>query len=98
MSGGEAQRNPRKGSSGAFPGPIGADARQRQGGVPHKPGDWGTAVPAPVCGGPPMKLAVVVRKAAAEAIQRLVDATTSVGELLLWENWIRHKARVNKAE
>ena len=45
-----------------------------------------------------MKLAVVVRKAAAEAIQRLVDATTSVGELLLWENWIRHKARVNKAE
>ena len=47
---------------------------------------------------PMMMMAPVVRKDAAEALQRFVYVTPRVGEVLMWESWLRHEVPMNMAE
>jgi len=47
---------------------------------------------------PMMMLAPVVRKEAAQALQRFVYVKPVVGDVLLWESWLRHEVPMNMAE
>ncbi|MCB6179993.1 hypothetical protein LHP98_17885 [Rhodobacter sp. Har01] len=47
---------------------------------------------------PMMMLAPVVKKDAAPELQRFVYVKPSVGEVLLWESWLRHEVPMNMAE
>ncbi len=47
---------------------------------------------------PMMMMAPVVRKEAPEALQRFVYVKPGVGEVLLWESWLRHEVPMNMAE
>ena len=47
---------------------------------------------------PMMMMAPVVRKDAPEALQRFVYVKPSVGEVLMWESWLRHEVPMNMAE
>jgi uncharacterized protein (TIGR02466 family) len=39
-----------------------------------------------------------VKKEAAQALQRFVYVKPKVGEVLLWESWLRHEVPMNMAE
>ncbi|MFE3838382.1 TIGR02466 family protein [Pseudogemmobacter sonorensis] len=45
-----------------------------------------------------MMTAPVVRKEAAPELQRFVYVTPEVGEVLLWESWLRHEVPMNLSE
>ncbi len=45
-----------------------------------------------------MMTAPIPRKDAAEALQRFVYVRPEVGEVLLWESWLRHEVPMNMAE
>ena len=47
---------------------------------------------------PMMMMAPMVRKDAEQALQRFVYVQPSVGEVLLWESWLRHEVPMNMAE
>ena len=47
---------------------------------------------------PMMMMAPVVKKEAAEALKRFVYVAPAVGEVLLWESWLRHEVPMNMAE
>ncbi len=47
---------------------------------------------------PMMMTAPVVDKAAAQELQRFVYVKPVVGEVLLWESWLRHEVPMNMAE
>jgi len=47
---------------------------------------------------PMMMMAPVVRKEAAQALQRFVYVKPVVGDVLLWESWLRHEVPMNMAE
>jgi uncharacterized protein (TIGR02466 family) len=47
---------------------------------------------------PMMMMAPVVKKDAAEALRRFVYVTPEVGEVLLWESWLRHEVPMNMSE
>ncbi len=47
---------------------------------------------------PMMMMAPVVKKGAPEELRRFVYVTPSVGEVLLWESWLRHEVPMNMAE
>jgi uncharacterized protein (TIGR02466 family) len=47
---------------------------------------------------PMMMMAPVVKKTAAQKLQRFVYIQPSVGDVLLWESWLRHEVPMNMAE
>jgi uncharacterized protein (TIGR02466 family) len=47
---------------------------------------------------PMMMLAPVTKKDAPEALRRFVYVRPEVGEVLLWESWLRHEVPMNMAE
>lgn len=47
---------------------------------------------------PMMMLAPVTKPGAPEALQRFVYVQPEVGEVLLWESWLRHEVPMNMAE
>ena len=47
---------------------------------------------------PMMMMAPVVRKDAPQELQRFVYVTPKVGDVLLWESWLRHEVPMNMAE
>jgi len=47
---------------------------------------------------PMMMMAPVVRKDAAQELQRFVYVKPVVGDVLLWESWLRHEVPMNMAE
>ena len=47
---------------------------------------------------PMMMMAPLVKKEAAQALQRFVYVKPKVGEVLLWESWLRHEVPMNMAE
>jgi len=47
---------------------------------------------------PMMMLAPVTKKDAPEALQRFVYVRPEVGEVLLWESWLRHEVPMNMTE
>lgn len=47
---------------------------------------------------PMMMMAPLVKKEAALALQRFVYIQPKVGEVLLWESWLRHEVPMNMAE
>lgn len=47
---------------------------------------------------PMMMMAPVVKKDAAEKLQRFVYVKPVVGDVLLWESWLRHEVPMNMAE
>ncbi|MBD3763923.1 MAG: hypothetical protein IE927_04085 [Rhodobacterales bacterium] len=47
---------------------------------------------------PMMMLAPPVRKDAAQMLQRFVYVTPAVGEVLMWESWLRHEVPMNLSE
>lgn len=47
---------------------------------------------------PMMMMAPVVRKNAGQEFQRFVYVKPSVGDVLLWESWLRHEVPMNMAE
>jgi uncharacterized protein (TIGR02466 family) len=47
---------------------------------------------------PMMMMSPVVRKDAAQALQRFVYVKPVVGDVLLWESWLRHEVPMNMTE
>ena len=47
---------------------------------------------------PMMMMAPLTRKDAAEALQRFVYVKPVVGDVLLWESWLRHEVPMNMSE
>ncbi|MBL4928417.1 TIGR02466 family protein [Fuscibacter oryzae] len=47
---------------------------------------------------PMMMMAPVVRKNAGQELQRFVYVQPKVGDVLLWESWLRHEVPMNMAE
>ncbi|WGV15678.1 TIGR02466 family protein [Fuscovulum ytuae] len=47
---------------------------------------------------PMMMMAPLVKKEASQALQRFVYVKPKVGEVLLWESWLRHEVPMNMAE
>ncbi|NTT87338.1 TIGR02466 family protein [Tabrizicola fusiformis] len=47
---------------------------------------------------PMMMMAPVVKKGAAQELQRFVYVKPVVGDVLLWESWLRHEVPMNMAE
>ncbi|AWD22475.1 TIGR02466 family protein [Pseudogemmobacter blasticus] len=47
---------------------------------------------------PMMMMAPVTRKDAPEALQRFVYVKPQVGDVLLWESWLRHEVPMNMSE
>lgn len=47
---------------------------------------------------PMMMMAPLVRKDAPEPLRRFVYVTPAVGEVLMWESWLRHEVPMNMAE
>ena len=47
---------------------------------------------------PMMMMAPVTRKDAPEALQRFVYVKPKVGDVLLWESWLRHEVPMNMSE
>jgi uncharacterized protein (TIGR02466 family) len=45
-----------------------------------------------------MMAAPLVRKDALQELQRFVYVKPEVGEVLLWESWLRHEVPMNMAE
>ena len=45
-----------------------------------------------------MMMAPLVRKDAKEELQRFVYVKPVVGDVLLWESWLRHEVPMNMAE
>lgn len=47
---------------------------------------------------PMMMMAPLVRKDAPEPLRRFVYVTPAMGEVLMWESWLRHEVPMNMAE
>lgn len=47
---------------------------------------------------PMMMLAPVPLKTAPQELQRFVSVKPAVGEVLLWESWLRHEVPMNMSE